>query len=94
MTSPVSDWEILIGKHLAGTGFLLAMLAPTLFYVATLAALAPIDPGPVLAGYTGLLLLGVFYLSAGLLLSALKYWEVEHDLIEERLAAMRSATAS
>jgi len=29
-----------------------------------------------------------------LLLSALKYWEVEHDLIEERLAAMRSATAS
>jgi hypothetical protein len=29
-----------------------------------------------------------------LLLSALKYWEVERDLIEERLAAMRSATAS
>jgi hypothetical protein len=29
-----------------------------------------------------------------LLLSALKYWEVEHDLIEERLAAMRSATAA
>lgn len=28
-----------------------------------------------------------------LLLSALKYWEVERDLIEERLA-MRSATAS
>jgi len=29
-----------------------------------------------------------------LLLSALKYWEVERDLIEERLATMRSATAS
>jgi hypothetical protein len=29
-----------------------------------------------------------------LLLSALKYWEVERDLIEERLAATRSATAS
>ena len=29
-----------------------------------------------------------------LLLSALKYWEVERDLIEERLAAMRSATAA
>ena len=29
-----------------------------------------------------------------LLLSALKYWEVERDLIEERLTAMRSATAS
>ena len=27
-----------------------------------------------------------------LLLSALKYWEVERDLIEERLATMRSAT--
>jgi hypothetical protein len=29
-----------------------------------------------------------------LLLSALRYWEVERDLIEERLAAMRSATAA
>jgi len=28
-----------------------------------------------------------------LLLSALKYWEVERDLIEERLATMRSVTA-
>lgn len=29
-----------------------------------------------------------------LLLSALKYWEVERNLIEERLATMRSATAA
>ena len=29
-----------------------------------------------------------------LVLSALKYWEVERDLIEERIATMRSATAS
>ena len=29
-----------------------------------------------------------------LLLSALKYWEVERDLIEERLTTMRSATAA
>jgi hypothetical protein len=29
-----------------------------------------------------------------LLLSALKYWEVERDLIEERMASVRSATAS
>jgi hypothetical protein len=29
-----------------------------------------------------------------LLLSALKYWEVERDLIEERLAATRSAPAT
>jgi hypothetical protein len=29
-----------------------------------------------------------------LLLSALKYWEVERDLIEERLSSVRSATAS
>jgi len=28
-----------------------------------------------------------------LLLSALRYWEVERDLIEERLATIRSATA-
>jgi len=29
-----------------------------------------------------------------LVLSALKYWEVERDLIEERLATIRSATAA
>ena len=29
-----------------------------------------------------------------LLLSALKYWEVERDLIEERLDTMRSAAAA
>gem|GEM_PF-2426750 len=29
-----------------------------------------------------------------LLASALKYWEVERDLIEERMAAIRSATAA
>lgn len=29
-----------------------------------------------------------------LLLSALNYWEIERELIEERLAAIRSATAS
>ena len=28
-----------------------------------------------------------------LLLSALRYWEVERDLIEERLTSIRSATA-
>ncbi len=29
-----------------------------------------------------------------LLLSALKYWEVERDLIEERISSVRSATVS
>ena len=29
-----------------------------------------------------------------LLLSALHYWEIERELIEERLAAIRSATAA
>jgi hypothetical protein len=29
-----------------------------------------------------------------LLLSALKYWEVERDLIEERMASMRSAATA
>jgi hypothetical protein len=29
-----------------------------------------------------------------LLLPALNYWEVERDLIEDRLATMRSATAT
>lgn len=71
MTAPISDWELVIGKYLGGVGFLLAMLAPTLLFVGVLEAAAAPDYGPILAGYLGLLLLGMLYLSVGLLASAL-----------------------
>jgi ABC-2 type transport system permease protein len=71
MTLPVSEAEILLGKLLAAFCFLGVLLAVTLFYPLTLSTLGHLDWGPVISGYLGLLLLGLAYLSIGLLASAL-----------------------
>jgi len=71
MTAPVSDWQIVIGKYLGGVGFLLTMLAPTLLFVVILEVFSSPDYGPIVAGYAGLLALGMLYLAVGLLVSTL-----------------------
>lgn len=70
-TAPVSEAAFVSGKFLAGLLFLVAMLVPSLVYVAVLAGLARPDFGPVIAGYLGLILLGALYLSIGCLASSL-----------------------
>lgn len=73
MTSPVSDAAIVVGKYLAAVAFLALMIAPTALYALILYAVSdpPPDPGPILAGYLSLLLVGAAYLAVGLLASAL-----------------------
>ncbi len=71
MTAPMSEATVVAGKYLAAVMFLVTMLAPSLTYVLVLSSLAPIDPGPVGAGYLGIVLLGMLYLAVGTLASAL-----------------------
>ncbi len=71
MTAPVSDWAIVLGKYHGGLAFLAAMIAPSLLYVALLEVVADPDYGPFLAGYLALFLVGMLYLAAGTLASAL-----------------------
>jgi len=71
LTSPVSEGQVVVGKFLAAFVFYLFLWLPTLVYVWILASHARIDVGPVLAGYLGIALLGVLFLSVGLLTSAL-----------------------
>lgn len=71
MTAPASDWAIAYGKFAGALAFLVVLLAPTLVYVALLAVVSNPDPGPILAGYLGLVCLGMLYLGVGLLASAL-----------------------
>ena len=71
MTAPVSDWELVLGKFLAGVGFLLALLSPTLVYALVLELVSEPDYGPIVSGYLGLALAGVFYLGVGVMFSAL-----------------------
>jgi ABC-2 type transport system permease protein len=70
LTDPVGDATVVAGKYLAAVGFFAAMLAPTWAFPAILAALGQPDPGPVLAGYLGLLLMGALFLAVGVLTSA------------------------
>ncbi len=72
LTSPVHDWQVVLGKFLGGLILYTVMfLGPTLYYVLILQVFGPPDYGPVLTGYLGLLLLGAAYLAIGVFASSL-----------------------
>ena len=71
LTSPVRDWEVVLGKYLASYLILVATLALTLYYVLLLYIFGEPDTGPVLSGYLGLLLHAGAALAVGLLGSSL-----------------------
>ncbi len=70
MTAPVTTLEVVLSKYLASLVFLLVLILPTMIGAAILFAYGKPDPGPIVAGYFGLFLLGAFYLAVGLLASA------------------------
>jgi ABC-2 type transport system permease protein len=72
LTSPVRDWEVVLGKFLATVVLLLITLAFTFFYLILMIAFGgrP-DWGPLLSGYLGLLLIGGVAAAFGILASSL-----------------------
>ncbi|MCL4486696.1 MAG: ABC transporter permease [Chloroflexi bacterium] len=72
LTSPIHDWQVVVGKFLGSLILFAVMLvAPTLYYVLILAVFGKPDYGPILTSYLGLLLLGGAFLSVGVLTSSL-----------------------
>ena len=71
MTSPISDWEIIIGKWLGAMGMYLCVLAVSAVNVALLFAWSKPDWRPILTGYLGLILQGGTVLAIGTFLSSL-----------------------
>jgi ABC-type transport system involved in multi-copper enzyme maturation permease subunit len=71
MTLPVSMRDVVLGKLLAGAAFVALMLAPTLSYAVSAALVGSLDPGPVIGGYLGALLLGLAFSAAGVFASSL-----------------------
>ncbi len=69
-TVPVSTWHFVLGKFLACWVLLSIALVLTLPLPFSIAFIADLDWGPVLAGYLAALLLGGAYLSIGLFVSA------------------------
>ena len=71
MTLPVTYPTVILGKFLAGVGFVVAMLLPTLVYAISVALLGQLDWGPVIGGYLGAVLMGGAFTAIGLFASAL-----------------------
>ena len=71
LTSPVRDWEVVLGKFVASLVFFIGTLSLTLYYVILLYAFGDPDSGPIWSGYLGLILYGATALSIGLLTSSL-----------------------
>ena len=71
LTVPVRDSEVIMGKFLGSLGILLTMLFLTLYYPLLLYIFGDPDPGPILTGYLGLVLLGSVTLSVGIFASSL-----------------------
>jgi ABC-2 type transport system permease protein len=71
MTSPVTDFEIIIGKFLGAMSLYGAILAVTLVHMAVLFRFGNPEWKPLVSGYFGLLLLGGCFVSVGLFFSSL-----------------------
>ena len=71
LTSPVREWELVLGKFCAALVLYLMMVVPTLLHPLILELFGNPDWGPIWSGYLGLLLFGAVLLAVGLLASAL-----------------------
>ena len=69
ITMPVRDSELVLGKLLGAVLFLVVTLLLTTAYPLTIRAFGSLDMGPVIGGYIGLLLVGIAFLSVGLMAS-------------------------
>jgi ABC-2 type transport system permease protein len=71
ITMPVRDSEVVIGKFLAAMALLCTAIGLTLVFAITVKSLGPLDRGPTIGGYLGLVLMGGAYVSIGVMASAL-----------------------
>ena len=75
LTRPLTDWQIVLGKYLAGLFIVFFALVPTLVYYYSVYALGTpkgnIDTGEVIGSYIGLFLLGAGFTAIGLLASSI-----------------------
>ena len=71
LTSPLSDFQIIMGKFLGAMALYGVMLLVTMIHIALLFVYGQPEWKPILTAYVGLLLLGGCFISLGLLISSL-----------------------
>lgn len=82
MTAPVTDFDVIMGKFLGTMGFYLVLLASTLLLMAFVMVYGQPDLGVAAMGYLGMILLGMAFVSVGLLASTIS----PHQLISAVVA--------
>src|SRR5262249_20095703 len=70
ITMPVSDWNVVLGKFIGAITLFAAALGLMIVYGVTVAYLGPLDKGPAVGGYLGLLLMGASFIAVGLMASS------------------------
>ena len=70
-TYPVRDAEVIAGKFLACLAVVVLLLVATVSYPLLLAGFTTVAPGPLVAGYLGLVLLAAGFVACGVFFSAL-----------------------
>jgi ABC-2 type transport system permease protein len=70
LTSPVSTWEIVLGKYLGVMGYITVILACTLHYPLIWFWLGDPDPGVMAASYLAVFLLAGSYCAVGMMFSS------------------------
>lgn len=71
ITMPVRDWEVVVGKFLAAMALLCTAIGLTVVFALTVKSLGPLDRGPTIGGYVGLVLMGGAYVAIGVMASSL-----------------------
>jgi ABC-2 type transport system permease protein len=71
LTSPLTDFDIIMGKFLGALALYAIMLSVTLIHLAILFYFGRPEWKPILTAYLGLLLLGGCFIAAGLFISSL-----------------------
>ena len=77
LTSPLTDFQIIMGKFLGAMTLYAAMLGVTLVHMGVLFAFGNPEWRPVVTGYLGMLLMGGCFIAVGLL-------DLEHDQEPDR----------
>lgn len=72
LTAPISASQVAVGKFFGAVGLYVALWSPTAVFVLLLrgAGVDP-DPGPIVSGYLGTLMVGASFIAIGLVCSAL-----------------------
>ena len=70
ISSPLTDWQIILGKFLGAVCLFVLMLAVTGIHMAILFWYGEPELAPILSGYLGLFLMGASFISIGLLISS------------------------